>query len=372
MKWLFWVTALFIGYTYVGYMAWLWLRARLFPWPVQHGEYHPSVSVVMVVRNEEKCLQQKINNLLNLDYPANLLELVVVSDGSTDGTERILRECDDPRLRLVLNQLSRGKAYGLNDGIQIARGELVMFTDVRQKIEPSALRMLAANLIDQDVGCVSGELMLGDIESGEAKEGMSLYWRIEKKVRELESASGSVVGATGAIYAVRSELLVNVPEGTILDDVYIPMQVAKQGKRVVFEPHARAWDSADLGSGREFARKVRTLSGNYQLLQLAPWLLSGKNPIRFEFVCHKLLRLIVPFALLVAFVASALARGTGYRILWLLQVAFYGLALLAFLRMGSGLFARASNAALTFVLLNTAALVAFANYAAGRKTGWGR
>jgi poly-beta-1,6-N-acetyl-D-glucosamine synthase len=374
MKWLFWMSALFIGYTYVGYMAWLWLRARLFPWPVLRGEYQPSVSVVMVVRNEEKFLRQKINNLLTLDYPAHLLEFVVVSDGSTDGTEKILRECSDsdPRLRIVLNQLPRGKAYGLNDGIQISQSELVMFTDVRQKIEPSALRMLAEDFIDPDVGCVSGELMLGDIESGEAKEGMSLYWRIEKNVRELESASGSVVGATGAIYAVRSELLVNVPEGTILDDVYIPMQVAKQGKRVLFEPHARAWDSANLGSDREFARKVRTLGGNYQLLQLAPWLLSGKNPIRFEFVCHKLLRLLVPFALLVAFITSALARGTGYRILWLLQVAFYGISLLAFLRMGSGMFARASNAALTFVLLNTAALVAFANYAAGRKAGWER
>ena len=201
MKWLFWMSALFIGYTYVGYMAWLWLRARLFPWPVQRGEYQPSVSVVMVVRNEEKFLRQKINNLLTLDYPAHLLELVVVSDGSTDGTEKILRECSDsdPRLRIVLNQLPRGKAYGLNDGIQISQSELVMFTDVRQKIEPSALRMLAEDFIDPDVGCVSGELMLGDIESGEAKEGMSLYWRIEKNVRELESASGSVVGATGGI-----------------------------------------------------------------------------------------------------------------------------------------------------------------------------
>jgi biofilm PGA synthesis N-glycosyltransferase PgaC len=372
MRWLFWLSALLIGYAYVGYMGWLWLKARLFPWPILRGAYTPFVSVVMVVRNEERLLRQKLDNLLHLDYPADLLEVVVVSDGSTDGTEKILREAEEPRLRIVLSQLSRGKAYGLNDGIQIAQGDIVMFTDVRQKIEPAAMKMLAENFIDPDVGCVSGELMLGDIKSGEANEGMSLYWRIEKKVRDLESASGSVVGATGAIYAVRRDLLVEVPEGTLLDDLYIPMHVAKQGKRVIFEPRARAWDSPDLGTDREFARKVRTLSGNYQLLQLAPWLLSGKNPIRFEFVSHKLLRLVVPFALVVVLLSSALASGVLYRIAFVLQVAFYGASLLALLQLRPGLLARASNAALTFVLLNMAALVAFVNYAGGRKAGWGR
>jgi len=121
--------------------------------------------------------------------------------------------------------------------------------------------------------------MLGDPELGETGKGMGLYWRIEKKTRELESECGSVVGATGALYAVRRELLVPLPEGTILDDVYIPMQVVRQQKRVVFEPRARAWDTPDLGDGLEFARKVRTLSGNYQLVQLAPWLVSGEKSV---------------------------------------------------------------------------------------------
>jgi hypothetical protein len=127
-----------------------------------------------------------------------------------------------------------------------------------------------------------------------------------------------------------------------------------------------------LGAEREFGRKVRTLSGNYQLLQLAPWLLSGSNPIRFEFVSHKLLRLGVPFALPVLFVTSAVLSGVFYRIACLLQVAFYGFSLLALLRLRPGLIARAADTAMTFVLLNTAALVAFGNFAGGRKTGWGR
>src|SRR5207247_9241227 len=134
------------------------------------------------------------------------------------------------------------------------------------------------------VGCVSGELMLGEPDSGESAQGMGLYWRIEKQIREMESASGSVIGATGAIYAVRRSLLAPIPPETILDDVYIPMNVVRQGSRVIFDPRARAWDLPHLGTGREFARKVRTLSGNYQLLQLAPWMLTSANPVRFEFV----------------------------------------------------------------------------------------
>lgn len=372
MKWLFWLSAVLIAYTYAGYAVWLWLRAQLRPRPVRTGPNQPTVSIVMVVRDEEIVLRQKLRNLLALDYPADRYELVVVSDGSVDGTENILRECGEPRLRMVMKQLPQGKACGLNDGVEMSRGELVMFTDARQQIETDALRLLAENFVDPEVGCVSGELMLGDPQAGEADEGMSLYWRVEKIVRELESASGSVVGATGAIYALRRELFLPLPDGTIVDDVLIPMQVARQGKRVVFEPRARAWDSADLGAEREFFRKVRTLSGNYQLLQLAPWLLSGSNPLRFEFISHKLLRLIMPFALVLAFVTSALVPGPAYRALCLLQVAFYAMSLLALLRLELGVLARTANAGLTFVVLNTAAAVAFANFVSGRKALWAR
>jgi cellulose synthase/poly-beta-1,6-N-acetylglucosamine synthase-like glycosyltransferase len=244
---------------------------------------------------------------------------------------------------------------------------------VRQQIELKAVRFLAENFADPDVGCVSGELMLGDAEQGESAEGLGLYWRVEKRIRELESASGSVVGATGALYAMRRELFSEVPAATILDDVYLPMQVARQGKRVVFDARARAWDRANLGTDREFSRKVRTLSGNYQLVQLAPWLLSGGNPLRFEFVSHKLMRLAVPFALGGLLVASLALAGPFYRTILGLQLAFYGLSLLAL----SGLpkpriLARIADAPGTFVLLNCAAVVALANFVSGRRTAWSR
>jgi len=373
MRWIFWSAVVVIGYTYAGYPAWLWLRSRWQPRPVQSGSNQPFASIVMVVRNEEKTLGRKMENLLALDYPEQGLEMVVVSDGSTDRTETILREyARNPRVHAVLNQLSRGKASGLNDALELAHGEIVVFTDVRQVLEPGSLRVLMEDFADSEVGCVSGELMLGDPDAGEKNLGMGLYWRIEKTIRELESASGSVVGATGAFYGARRELLQPIPPETLLDDVYIPMQVVRAGKRVVFEPRACAWDLADQGTEREFARKVRTLSGNYQLLQLQPWLLSGENPIRFEFVSHKILRLVVPFALVAALVACVFLPQPIYRAALVLQVAFYALSLAGLAGVKLGPVARAGDAAFTFVVLNTAAVVAFANFVTGRKVAWTR
>lgn len=371
---LFWVSALLIFYTYAGYVAWLWLRAKFSPWPVFRASETPFLSIVMVVRNEEQWLERKLRNLMALDYPAERCEIVLVSDGSTDSTEKILRNFSgDPRIQAVMNQLPRGKAAGLNDAIDLASGEIVVFTDARQTIESGAIRLLMENFIDPQVGCVSGALMLGDPDSGEADKGMGLYWRIEKKIRELESQSGSVIGATGAIYAVRRELLAKVPEGTILDDVFIPMQVVRQQKRVIFDDRARAWDAPDLGKGIEFARKVRTLSGNYQLVQLSPWLLTKDNPALGRLISHKLLRLAIPFALALMLACSFWLHGAFYRLVLILQLAFYALAVAALSRLPKvGFFSRVADAAGTFVVLNTAAAVAFGNFIVGRKAAWSR
>jgi len=373
MKWLFWIAAATVAYSYFGYAAWLWLRSWWAPRPVRRGVIEPGVSAVIVVRNEEAVIARKLDNLLSLDYPADKLNVVVVSDGSDDGTVGILTRYEaDPRVVAVTKSSSRGKALGLNDGLERADGEIVLFTDARQMIEPAALRLMLENFADPAVGCVSGELMLGDPEDGETGKGMGLYWRIEKLIRELESASGSVVGATGAIYCARKELLDPLPEGTILDDVLLPMHVARRGFRVLFDSRARAWDSPDMGQSREFARKVRTLSGNYQLLQLAPWVLGSNNPIRFQFVSHKLSRLIVPIALVALFVSPLLLPGSFYRLAFWGQVVFYGLSLMGIARLEAGPLSRPADLARTFVVLNSAAMVALANFVTGRKAVWAR
>src|ERR1700730_8224969 len=379
MKYLFWIAATLVGYSYLGYPALLWVRSRWSPRPARRGSTLPSVSAVMVVRNEEEVIARKLDNLLSLEYPADKLEVVVVSDGSSDRTSAILAEylqnsSEGSRVRTLMKPSSQGKAAGLNNAIQIAKGEILLFTDARQQIEPAALRMLVENFSDPTVGAASGELMLGDSSTGETGKGMGLYWRIEKKIREVESAAGSVAGATGAIYCARQSLIVSapLPEGTILDDVLLPMQVVRQGSRVIFDSRARAWDSPDLGDGREFSRKVRTLSGNYQLLQLAPWLLASEDPIRFEFVSHKLSRLAVPFALLALLIACIFLPQPFYRAALGVQLAFYALSLAALAGVKMGPLSRIADPARTFVVLNSAAMVAFINFVTGRKAIWVR
>lgn len=370
MKWVFWASVAIIVYTYVGYVGWLWLRARMRSRPIKRSSFFPSVSVVMVVRNEGKVLSRKLQNLLTLDYPAEF-EVVIVSDGSNDSTDDILkRYSEDPRIHAFLSTQSRGKAACLNDAIRVCHGEIVLFTDARQQIESNALRLLVENFSDPGVGCASGELMLGDPTRGEAGQGMGLYWRIEKMIRDLESDSGSVAGATGAIYAARRELLVPLPPETLLDDVYLPMHVVKQGFRVVFDGRARAWDDPNLGGRREFSRKVRTLSGNYQLLRLAPWLLGRTNPIRFEFVSHKLMRLLIPFVLISALLGSILCQGAVYKLAMWVQIGFYLLGALSLSRLSLGPLSRIADAASTFMVLNAAAAMAFTNFVTGRRAVW--
>ena len=367
MKPLFWASLALILYSQIGYPAFLFILARFRPRHALEGAEQPSVSVIVATRNVVDLLRQKLENLLNLSYPRELVEIIVVSDGSTDGTNALLHEMQATVKSIVLDQ-PRGKAVALNEGVRRATGEILVFFDTRQVVERDAVSALCRCFVDPEVGAVSGELLLEDVE-GNARQGLGVYWRIEKLVRRLESSTGSVVGVTGAIYAMRRELFVGLPEGTILDDVLIPMNVARQGKRVIFQPAAMAHDRIFNEPGKEFARKVRTLTGNYQLLQLAPWLITASNPLFFRFVSHKLMRLALPVFLLVLIVSAACAQGEFYRVALVGQLLFYGLAALGWLSPPARKF-RPVAIAETFTMLNVAALVALYDFATGRRKVW--
>src|SRR5277367_698807 len=178
MKSLFWISVVTLAYTYLGYAGWLWLRAHWRRLPVRSAACTPMLSIVLVVRNEANVLEAKLQNLLALDYPQDHFEIVVTSDGSNDGTNEILsRYSGNGRIRVIVQSAPRGKAAGLNDAIKAAKGDLIVFTDARQKIEAAALRRLADNFSDPTIGCASGELMLGDPQTGEVTTRMGLYWR---------------------------------------------------------------------------------------------------------------------------------------------------------------------------------------------------
>jgi len=368
MKLLFWLCFTLAGYAYFGYAIWLWLSVRLHRRPILQRPIKPSVSIVIAAHNEEANLPRKLENLRLLDYPPDRLQIVIASDGSTDRTVNILRE-QGSRISPVVLPESNGKAHALNEAVKSATGDILVFLDTRQLLEPDAISELVSSFADSTVGAVSGELLLETSSRGPAHDALGIYWKIEKAVRKLESASGSVVGVTGAIYAIRRELYTEIPAGTILDDVFVPMHVVRMGKRVVFQPLAIARDRLFSEKGKEFSRKVRTLTGNYQLLRLAPWLLSPANPLLFRFVSHKLLRLLVPLLLILMLVASATSRGPFYRAGFWLQILFYALAAFGTLSPSTRKF-KLVGIANTFVMLNAAAAIAFYNFVTGRNKVW--
>ena len=368
MKLLFWLCFALITYTYFGYAVWLWLRVRLHRRPILQSPITPTVSIVIAARNEEASLPAKLENLRNLNYPQEQLQIIVASDGSTDRTASILRNPANRVVPVILDE-SNGKAIALNEAVKRATGDILVFLDARQTIDPNAVSELVACFADPEVGAASGELLLESAPGISSANALGIYWKIEKIVRKLESASGSVIGVTGAIYAIRRELYTEIPRGTLLDDVFVPMNVARIGKRIVFQPSAIARDRVFSEKGKEFSRKVRTLTGNYQLLRLAPWLLSSENPLFFRFVSHKLLRLLVPLLLVLMLVASAMLKAPFYTTVFWLQVAFYVLAILGTLSPSTRRF-RPVAVANTFVMLNAAAALAFYNFVAGRSRVW--
>ena len=370
MKIVFWVAFTGVFYAYFGYAAFLVLYAKFHPRPIAVAPRTPRVSIIMAVCNEESNLVTKLENLRLLDYPSDKLEIVVASDGSTDQTVSILQK-HTPAVVPVILDTRQGKAIALNAAVAKATGEILVFLDARQTVEVNAIAELALPFADPNVGAASGELLLEAAAGTTATEALGIYWKIEKFVRKLESATGSVVGATGAIYAVRRSLYTPIPQGTILDDVFVPMHVVLQGKRVVFQSSARAHDKIFANDGKEFARKVRTLAGNYQLIQLAPWILSFRNPLLFRFISHKCMRLIVPALLVVMLVTSAAVPSSLYHSIFFLQVAFYLLAGLGVL-IPSCRNWKPVSISRTFVMLNMAAVLAFYNFISGKTAVWNR
>lgn len=301
-----WSSAALLLHVFVGYPLLVWMQARLRPLPVARRAILPTVSIVMAVHDGERFIRAKLASLKQLDYPAELIDIVIACDGCHDTTVTTARRSTDPRVTVLDFPNRRGKAACLNDAVALTRGEVLLFTDVRQKLSPVALRELVANLGDPTVGAVGGELHMENVRSGFA-QGVDFYWRYEKGIRHAESLSGSTIGVSGALYAIRRSLFQPLPAGTVLDDVLVPMRVAAQGKRVVFEPKAMAWDQPSQLPEDERRRKIRTLAGNYQLIQLAPWLLAPwRNPLWFRFVSHKLLRLFAPWLILALTISTGL------------------------------------------------------------------
>lgn len=326
---LFWFSFCLLGYTFCGFPAVISCLARLFPKKVHTDEStKPSISIVLAAHNEENRIEARIQNLLASDYPADRIELIIVSDGSTDRTVERGKSFNDHRVRVIAEPQRSGKAHCLNAGVAAARGEIIVFGDMRQRFEPDTIARLASHFADPSVGAVSGALEIEKSASA-IGGGVDAYWKLEKFIRFSEARFDSSIGCTGAVYAIRRDCFRPVPADTILDDVVIPMQIALQGKRVLFDPKAIAYDPQTLEPEREKIRKQRTLAGNFQMMfRYMGWLLPWKNRLWWQLISHKYLRLLAPFFMLLALIANALLlEKPFYQLIFPAQCAFYGLAL---------------------------------------------
>jgi cellulose synthase/poly-beta-1,6-N-acetylglucosamine synthase-like glycosyltransferase len=347
-----------IVYAYAGYPIVCFLRARIINRPLQKfPDYRPKISLLIAAWREAANISAKLESLQKQSLVPD--EIILVCDGSDDGTPEIAR--DRFRQVTVIEKARAGKPAALNVALSKASGDVIVFTDARQPLSPSTIQSLVEDLGDAKVGAVGGALEL----TGDAPAGF--YWKYEALIRKWEAASGSTVGVSGALWAAKRSLLRAMPDETILDDVLQPMRIRLQGFRVGFSPSAIAYDKA-AESKREFARKVRTLSGNFQLLLIEPRLLIPfVNPSWFDFVSHKLLRLIVPYALVAALISSASLPAPLNYALAGAQLGGYALALLSMM----GLRFKVAALCETLVVLNAAAvagLFRFIRY--GRRLPW--
>ncbi len=357
MAWIaFLAGAGFALYLVAGYPLLLALLARWRPRPVRKQFANRSVTVLLAVYNGENWIRAKLESILRLHYPRERMAILVVSDGSTDGTDAIAEEFRGRGVEL-LRVPHAGKAAALNAGMARATGEILFFTDVRQRLQPDALRYLVACLGDPEVGGASGQIVFVENGGAPGEAGVGLYWRLEKWLRDQLTAAGSLLVATGCVYALRRALARPLPPAALIDDAYLPLAAIFQGYRFVFERSAIAYDHPTQLE-MEFQRKVRTLAGLFQVVRSYPRLLNIFTPVGFHFFSYKLGRLLLPYALLLMAVSGfwlprgwAAAAAGG-------QAVLYGLAAVDHWLPAGFPLKRVSSACRTFVTLMAAAFCA--------------
>lgn len=328
MRALFWTSAFLVVYPYFVYPALLALLRRVVSRPPRKAPIEPTVSLLVAAFNEEDVIAAKIENSLALDYPADRLEIVIASDGSSDGTNEIAaRLAEGRRVRLMAFPVNRGKLTTMNDVIPQLSGEIVVFSDASSMVTPESIRVLVSNFADPDVGAVSGAYLVRNPARAALGPQEDFYWRFETSLKAAEADLSSTLGAHGSLYAIRRELYPFPERGVINDDFVIPFRIVARGYRAVYEPGAVAVEEAHEMEG--FRRRVRITSGNIQQLRELPMLLMPPRVMPlFFFVSHKAMRLVVPVAMMTCLVANIfLARSPVYALLLVAQLVFYALAL---------------------------------------------
>jgi glycosyltransferase involved in cell wall biosynthesis len=372
MACVFWFCVGAMAYVYVGYPLLLFLVSRVVRRPVAKAPITPTVTMVIAAYNEQQAIAGKLDNSLALDYPPERLDFLVASDGSSDGTNRIVREYEARHPgRVTLLDLPRGgKTVGQNRAAEVARGEILVFSDATTMYDPQAVRAMVANYADPLVGSVGGDVRY--VREGEeaSAKGRQMYWSYEASIRRWESQIFTVIGATGCIYSMRKSLYTHLDPAAISDFVQ-PACALIKGYRSVVEDDATCWEVAESKQmGDELRRRSRVVNRGIRGVGFMPEVL---NPFRhpfllFQLISHRLLRWSIPFLLIGAFVANAcLLDAPFYQLTFALQLGFYGAALAALVLDRLGIRPRGLFVPLYFCLVNLAPLLAVWSLLKGEK-----
>lgn len=367
---LFWLGVVALAYTYVGYMLLLLIVSKIRARPVAKGEFSPAVSVIITAYNEERDLQAKLENTLSLNYPKDLLEVIVASDCSTDRTDEIAHSFASRGVILCRQPSRLGKTAAQNAAVEQARGEIILFSDATTLYEPDVLKVMMPSFLDPGVGCVAGRLIYVDPAQTGVGLGARSYWGYETYLKTHESRIGSLIGASGCLYAVRRSAYVPL-YNEACSDFIIATKMVEQGLRAIYEPAALCFEETNRRTDKELRMRVRVITQTFTDLWRHRTIM---NPFRSGFyaiqlISHKVMRYLVPLFLMLVFVTSAIlaSYSTFYALVLLAQILFLAAAAIAWALEKTGKSNRLLALPYYFVLTNLAALLAAHKFLTGER-----
>lgn len=367
MNVLFWIVLFIIVYAYCGYPVLLLILSRFKRREPAGEQILPSVSIIVAAYNEEKNIARKITRSLQLDYPPDRIEIIVASDGSSDGTCRAVENFTDTRVKLISFSERHGKTFVQNEAAKRASGEILVFSDATTVYEPGILKALVRNFSDPSVGGVGGELRYVNLAGSAAGQGEGFYWKYERLIKRLECRVSSLIGVSGCCYAVRRSLYEDIPIDLISDFV-VAQLLYEKGKRTVYEPGAVSYEETNDSFSDEFSMRVRvavrTLHGMWRMRRLL-------NPFKYgifavQLISHKFLRYLIPVFLFTALFLNILLIGnssTLYGVLFLAQIVFYSAVIAGWMFRGK----KYVSIPFYFFITNIALAVGFIRFLSGEK-----
>jgi cellulose synthase/poly-beta-1,6-N-acetylglucosamine synthase-like glycosyltransferase len=367
---IFWLSVAALFYTYAGYPLLLALVSTLKPRKVRRGEFQPTVSLIITAYNEERDLNDKLENTLALNYPRELIEIIVASDCSSDRTDEIARSFSNRGVELYRQGERLGKTAAQNAAVARARGEIILFSDATSLYEADTVRTIMPSFADASVGCVAGRLEYVDRSDSRVGRGARSYWNYETFLKRHESRVGSLIGASGCLYAVRRSAYVPL-YNEACSDFIIATKMVEQGLRAVYEPNAVCTEETNRQSDKELKMRVRIIAQTFTDLWRHRSLL---NPFHSGFygvqlVSHKVMRYFVPFFLIGLFLSSAVLAPAGllFRLIFAMQIAGYSCPAFTWSLDRLGIQSRLLAIPQYFLLANLASLIGCYKFLRGQR-----